>query len=69
MFFYLQNRKIPFHSKLFLSNIYKLLNFEMFRYNFKVKRKPVDVNIQLINKDHSHIVKSESDGEIKLRAY
>ena len=41
----------------------------MFRYNFKVKRKPVDVNIQLRNKDHSHIVKSDFDGEIKLRAY
>ena len=41
----------------------------MFRYNCKIKRKPVDVNIQLINKDHSHIVKSDFDGEIKLRAY
>ena len=29
----------------------------------------MDVNIQLINKDHSHIVKSDFDGEIKLRAY
>ena len=41
----------------------------MFRCNCKIKRKPVDVNIQLVNKDHSHIVKSDFDGEIKLRAY